>query len=393
MNLSAQQDAALVAVRRWLAEKSAPFFYLAGYAGTGKTTLARHFAEGFEGRTAYGAFTGKAASVMRSKGCTGATTIHRLIYVQRPRSVEELRELQEKLLTETDPIKVRALRQRIAEEVTAARRPSFTPNPDSVLKEVDLVIVDECSMVGRDMAGDLLSFSKPVLVLGDPAQLPPVGSAGFFTKGEPDYMLTEVHRTAAESPILRLATQVRQGHTPDYQPTGAARVVRRGELPPEAYAACDQILVGKNETRHATNARVRALKGRRTELPEAGERLVCLRNCHDLGLMNGDIYTTLAAARDGGDKVGLHVEAEGGGMPVEVEAWRAPLLGQDLQDFDHTNKVQEFAFGYVLTVHKSQGSEFARVAVFDESRIFRAAARSWLYTAVTRASEELILVR
>lgn len=395
MQLSPQQDLALSAVRRWLQTRSTPFFYLAGYAGTGKTTLARHFADGLDGTTSYGAFTGKAASVMRSKGCVGATTIHRLIYVQRPRSPRELEELKEKLAKELDPIRQRAIRQQLAEAVADARRPSFQPNPDSVLRQEDvrLVIIDECSMVDRRMAEDLLSFEKPVLVLGDPAQLPPVGGGGYFTKGTPHFMLTEVHRHARESGILRLATAVREGRTPEYCAEGDARVVHRGQLPPAEFAAQDQILVGKNDTRHATNARVRSLLGRRAQLPEAGERLVCLRNCHELGLMNGEVYITTKPARDGGDRVGLTVEPEGGGMPVEVDAWRSPLLGQDLADFDHTNKVQEFAFGYVLTTHKAQGSAWPKVAVFDESRVFRATAKQWLYTAVTRASRELVLVR
>ena len=55
-------------------------FRLFGYAGVGKTTLARHVAQGARGEAAFAAFTGKAALVMRSKGCAGATTIHALIY-------------------------------------------------------------------------------------------------------------------------------------------------------------------------------------------------------------------------------------------------------------------------------------------------------------------------
>ena len=58
-------------------------------------------------------------------------------------------------------------------------------------------------MVDEDLGRDLLSFGKPVLVLGDPAQLPPVKGGGFFTEAEPDVMLTEVHRQAADNPIIR----------------------------------------------------------------------------------------------------------------------------------------------------------------------------------------------
>ena len=66
-------------------------------------------------------------------------------------------------------------------------------------------------MVGEDMARDLMSFKKPILVLGDPGQLPPIKGEGAFTNVAPDIMLTEIHRQAAESAIIRLATMAREG--------------------------------------------------------------------------------------------------------------------------------------------------------------------------------------
>jgi len=80
MNYSPEQQRALDAVSAWHKEKSQQVFRLFGYAGTGKTTLAKHFAEGVKGSVYFGAFTGKAAHVLQQKGCLGATTIHSLIY-------------------------------------------------------------------------------------------------------------------------------------------------------------------------------------------------------------------------------------------------------------------------------------------------------------------------
>ena len=82
------QDAALKAVAAWLKARpgsrgTPQVFRLFGYAGTGKTTLARHLAEGVDGRVVFGAFTGKAALVMRRKGCADASTIHSMIYRAR----------------------------------------------------------------------------------------------------------------------------------------------------------------------------------------------------------------------------------------------------------------------------------------------------------------------
>ncbi len=152
MQWSPEQDAALKAVASWLKSGENQVFRLFGYAGTGKTTLARTFAEGIDGEVAFGAFTGKAALVLRHKGCGNATTIHSMIY--RAREAE----------TET---------------------PSFELKTEGVASKADLIIIDECSMVDADLGRDLLSFGTPVLVLGDPAQLPPVKGGGFFTEANP----------------------------------------------------------------------------------------------------------------------------------------------------------------------------------------------------------------
>ena len=83
MSWSPQQDAALKAVAEWLRRGDRPVFRLFGYAGTGKTTLAKHIAEDVDGEVAFGAYTGKAALVLRSKGCPDASTIHSMIYRSR----------------------------------------------------------------------------------------------------------------------------------------------------------------------------------------------------------------------------------------------------------------------------------------------------------------------
>ena len=72
MQFSTEQDAALVAVSNWLKQGFPQVFRLFGYAGTGKTTLARHLAEGVDGDVLFAAFTGKAAMVLRSRGAKKA---------------------------------------------------------------------------------------------------------------------------------------------------------------------------------------------------------------------------------------------------------------------------------------------------------------------------------
>jgi len=399
MNWSPQQAEALDRVAAWMKNKDKPYFYLAGFAGTGKTTLAKHFAEGVSGEVAYGSFTGKAASVMRSKGCDGATTIHRMIYTPASKSGQKLRVLRDKLeraKSEKDDQLVMTLRIQVMDEVEKMKSPNFDLNADSNIRTASLVIVDEISQINDQMGKDLLSYNIPVLVLGDPAQLPPVRGTGFFTERKPDMMLTEVHRQARESGILRLATEIREGRQIDYCDYGDAEVVRKGDIEPEEVPEYDQVIVGKNKTRHATNIRMRQLLGRTSALPEVGDRLLCLRNNHDLGLLNGEIYYAGTAARPLDETVSMWIVPDGAKVESRgqlIEAWTAPLLGERLEHWGQNKEVQEFGYGYVLTCHKSQGSQFDNVIVFDESSCFRADAARWLYTAVTRAAKRLTVVR
>src|SRR6516164_2611569 len=245
-----QQDEALKAVAGWLKAKPGrrdvpQIFRLFGYAGTGKTTLARHVAQGVDGKVLYAAFTGKAAQVMRNKGCGGASTIHSLIY----KALESEEE-----------------------------QPSFELWADAPAAKAKLIVIDECSMVDAELGRDLMSFGVPLLVLGDPAQLPPVSGGGFFTNAAPDVMLSEVHRQAQDDPIVRLSMQVRAGERLAPGQYGVSAVVTRADLDPQLVLAADQVLVGRNATRRAYNERMRLRRGFAGGLPEAGDKLVCLRN-------------------------------------------------------------------------------------------------------------------
>src|SRR6478736_3478176 len=191
MRWSAQQQAALDAVAAWLRRGEPQIFRLFGYAGTGKTTLAKQVAADTEGEVAFGAFTGKAALVMRARGCPEASTIHAMIY--RSRESDE-------------------------------GGPLFVLNRSSVAAKAALIVVDECSMVDAELGRDLASFGRPVLVLGDPAQLPPVKGGGFFTADPPDVLLTEVHRQARDNPIIRLSMAVREGRPLERGAYGESRV-------------------------------------------------------------------------------------------------------------------------------------------------------------------------
>jgi ATP-dependent exoDNAse (exonuclease V) alpha subunit len=358
------QDAALSAASNWLkrARGRSSIFRLFGYAGTGKTTLVKHIAEGVDGKVLFAAFTGKAACVMRSKGCYSASTIHSLIYKARESGEET---------------------------------PSFELWNDAPASKAKLIIIDECSMVDAELARDLMSFGVPLLVLGDPAQLPPIHGGGFFTDAKPDAMLTEVHRQAQGDPIVRLSMEIRAGNPLTQGQYGETQVVRRDALDPKRVHDADQVLVGRNVTRRAYNARLRERRGFTDALPMAGDKLVCLRNNRRKGLFNGGLWVVKESpkARRQIIRMRLKPDEDLGERLIKVSV-RPECFTGTIEEFDWRQRkaYDEFDFGYVLTVHKAQGSQWDDVVLFDESAAFPDNRDRWLYTGVTRAARRLTIV-
>lgn len=423
---SPQQDAALVAVAKWLADENGPqVFRLFGFAGTGKTTLARHFGQGVEGIVLYGAFTGKAAYVLRIAGCEGATTIHSMIYHSAEQSRARLRDLERSLVelraeltveyqdeakrmdgVERDEAehfledrvanhpRVMDILHRVKEERNALSRPMFTLNPESAVKTAKLLIIDEVSMVDGRMGEDLESFGTKILVLGDPAQLPPVYGGGFFTDNTtPDVMLTDIHRQAEGNPIIAMATKVRQEQELAIGSYGESLVSEKCHIDESHAKAADQILVGRNKTRHASNRRMRALMGREG-LPMIDDKLVCLRNNHDIGLLNGAIWFVNDVGMIEHDRIHMTLTPDVKGDELNIEAHTHHFLGNEQHlPWWERKEAEEFDYGYALTVHKAQGSQWNDVLLFDESHCFRADRWRWLYTGITRAAERVVVVR
>ena len=375
MEFSPQQDDALKAVARWLKAGKPQLFRLFGYAGTGKTTLARHFAEHVDGQVQFAAFTGKAAQVLRSKGAVNARTIHSLIY--RPRGEEA-----------------------VEDEATGKTsiNPTFSINRQSPIARAKLVIIDECSMVDEQLGRDLMSFGTPILVLGDPAQLPPISGGGFFTEHEPDHLLTEIHRQARDNPIIRLALDVREGREFMRGDYGDARVIGKEEVNQDLVLGADQVLVGTNRTRRRYNARLRELKGFSAAYPQAGDKLVCLRNDPAKGLLNGSLWKVMTSSRET-VKPGINLlvspeEDDPDRGVAKIKLLKAAFEEQDTEiPWSTKKRFDDFDYGYALTVHKAQGSQWDEVVLFDESWAFKDTRQQWLYTAITRAAKKLTIVR
>lgn len=374
MQWGAQQNKALSQVSAWLKNPGdKQVFRLFGYAGTGKTTLAKHFAEGIS-RVAFGAYTGKAALVLRQKGCMNAATLHSMIYLPSPKSEADIAEMREQLfnlkislqepeglmLTDEEVAchqRVKFLQEQIEDENARLQQPRFTLNRNSDVKSCDLIIIDEVTMVDTRMGEDLLSFGVPVLVLGDPGQLPPVGGSGYFTKQKPDILLTEIHRQAQDNPILQLATMAREKKELPLGRYGSSEVITMSELKErtQQVTELDMILCGRNKTRRTTNQRLRELAGIQDMYPVAGERLVCLKNSAQEGLLNGGLWE-VSSVESHSDDLRRHMSINSIDEPMktDVEALSMIFRGEDTNKVDYFTIASAawFDYGSCLTVHK-----------------------------------------
>ena len=412
--LSEDQLRGLDAIDQWLRDRSSPYFTLGGYAGCGKSTLVgRLLAESAGMRVAVCAFTGKAAHVLRTKGIKRAKTIHSTIYAP----TEVCKNCEHPLEQRRDPWDYDAPIFEPDPQAVEVGDPSQQPHPPTVefrpraptcdripgcagagektqfklIPELDaqLIVVDEASMVSTQIHNDLLSFGIPILYVGDHGQLEPIGANPKLML-DPHFKLEKIHRQAEGSEILQFAQHVRTHGTPKTFGKDAV-VLDTNRVPRDAHEY-DIVLCGKNTTRVAVNARIRRDRGFTSPLPEPGESVVCLRNNREHKLFNGMLATVLdVRVDDRVDHPEIDIEDDEGVVRRGLRFEPAQFGSEDILD-TRSRKTCLFDFGYALTVHKSQGSEFSRVLVLEWFHRDTSAAR-WRYTAATRASEQLVWCR
>jgi exodeoxyribonuclease-5 len=333
----------------------------------------------------YGAFTGKAASVMRSKGCDDADTIHSLIYcptikcscVKRPPC-------------NSPPCSTAVVEGRcpyVREEAT-----DYVLNPASAVADADLVVIDEISQVNTELGRDLMSFETKVLVVGDHNQLPPIEGGGYFTNAPPDFSLTEIHRQEVGSPIIHLATQARCGAPMLIGIYGDSAVIAQHQFSSERLINFNQVICGRHKTRCAHNRRIREILGFTGDIPLPGEKVVCLKNNRAKGLLNGTTWRVVEAAADGRGFYDMVIKSGDNGRIAHVVS---PIATFGLENNDGGKHPGDpFDWGYVMTCHKAQGSQWESVCLIDESYCWRRdnQHRHWLYTGVTRAAKRIVIV-
>ncbi len=400
--LNPDQKVADKKISDWFFNGTRQVFVLTGYAGTGKTALLKHTVlNTLKLDDAYSAAfvtpTGKAATVLLKNGVT-ACTLHRLIY--QSQTVEQEVEVNGK------KIKV--------EKLIFKRR-------ESIDKAIKLIVVDEASMVSDGILADVLNFGVKVLLCGDDAQLPPVEGFNSFLK-QPDHTLTQIVRQQQDNPIIKLATLAREGKPIPFGSFGGQAYViygRKflGERRQGLLTRCDQIICGLNRTRTRINEEVRRINGFEG-LPQDGEKLICTYNNWEqyiddemrFNLVNGIIGTAIDPFYDHDTYMGFMQFKPDfldgvcpDALPFDTGVFENGEYrykhGDTFAKFDENGEptgvfqLNRFEFGYCISCHKSQGSEFNNVVVFDESYAFKEDKNRWLYTAVTRAKEKLVLVR
>ena len=387
-----QQEGLKIALERHRANEK--YTVIAGYAGTGKSTLVKFIIDALDvdkDKVAYATYTGKAAEVLRKKGNPNAMTLHKLLYDSIPRQGGGFIRIPKKML------------------------------------EYKIIVVDEVSMVPKSMVDMLLNHRVYVIFLGDPFQLPQIDKKENHTLlDKPHIFLDQVMRQAAESEIIQLTMKIRNGEQIDFMNGKEVIIAPKASLVTGHLTWADQIICATNASRISLNNQMREILGY-SGLPQDGERMICLRNYWEdfsedgssslVNGMTGIIKNPFESFR----MAPMYVKMKNHKMDViqgefisddgktfnSVEMDKGMITtGEFSLDWRETyalgqlkNKIgdivpREFTFGYAITGWKAQGSEWDHVLAIEERFPFDKKEHArFLYTVCTRASKKLVLIR
>ena len=408
------QEEALNLIHKWFHQTSVRTFKLGGLAGTGKSSLIPFIHE-FLGISSseviYSAPTNKATLVVQNRLAlngiiANALTVHKTFYMKEERHCDDCP------LTET----LRNICHGRSGYNKCGCYLDFHTKAN-VNSNIKLIICDESSMINREVYQDLLDSTRnniKVLFIGDHGQLEAIEDSQiqkvlgkFDLMQYPDFTLTEIQRQAKDSAILKVAYQARKGFDIEFGEHGpGVKKVRIGdELD---FDANDPSIVGityfanvdHENPKHRGRISVTDLNRMwRNNLglsghPTLGERLVCRDYVRRIGIPKG----TMGIVQD--FKI------------MDKESYYVNMVLDDGREYEGTISAEQFGlnkaiwgrqhldkwdFGYGLTCHTAQGSEFDSVVIFEPSKGFanwlgRQSYSRWLYTAITRAKRNLLLV-
>ncbi len=388
-----EQLRAIQMAKEWIKtppKSRSPVFVIAGYAGTGKSTVLSHILDEMnipKYSVAFATYTGKAAVILRQKGLN-AFTIHHLMYQVYKNAIGKL----------------------------SFRKKTKLPS------SIELIAIDEIGMVPEQIMEDMIAYGVPILGLGDNGQLPPIyGENRYITN--PQITLTQVYRHALDSGVLRLATDIRNGIFSTCKKYGNdVTFITKKELKVQTLLTYDQVLCATNTSRIGLNTTMRRLLKYKSKLPCKGDKIICVANnfkevvayyddleyfmvngltgkcvddCYDIGI--GDALQ-LEVLLDGiaGESVQIYCTSKPFSNTYEEigeSIKRSKDLGQsELEEFEGRllNKIE---YGWAITVHKSQGSQWNSILVYDDC-FYRSDPDylRWMYTAVTRAQTKVAIV-
>lgn len=407
-----------------------PLVALRGLAGTGKTTLIPHLRAALETRglrSVVGSPTHRAAMLLRRKGIPDASTVHEhaLMPFFTPDYVRALRWLGESAECQLDPPPqpdVDGLPWLVHQHCQAAldaakalprQRPRVSGR--KLLSSIGLhgqhffagfgpkrgegvLIVDEASMVGKSMLDLCQQAYQQIILVGDPGQLPPVKDQAVLSLVE-GTDLSEIHRQAADSPIIQLAYRARQGEhfwrgsLTQLGDLSTSEIVEVPQADPAAFLD-SPLIVHRNTTRIACTKAIRKALGYNPGTLYPGEPLVCRATSQAdraLGFYNNGLYRVTAA--DPTTPRLLTVE-DADGEEYDIQIHVEELDGENI----HPEAIP-FRFGYCLTAHTAQGGEWPTVYIslpdlhaYVKGCLARKqtdALTQWSYTAITRAKDRL----
>lgn len=344
------------------------------------------------------AYQGKAACRMTMTGLP-ARTIHSAIY--RYEKVP---------MTDSEGRYLRNERGKIKQKGIFVKR-EYIGEKEGLVK---LIVVDEAGMVNGEIGEDLKSFKIPIIVLGDLNQLPPVFGKPYFLTN-PDVVLTKIMRQNEGNPIVYLSQQVLAGNQLNLGIYGKSAVLQRSDLTDTMFSKSDIVLTETNRLRWNINNyfREELRKYKQLDYPHNGEKIICRKNNWKRSIDNG-IYLTngMSGYVDTIYKYTYDRKAKTMTMDFRPDftdsifkditfnyEFMYSLRQNTLEEQDNPKDAlndfynDRFEFGYSITVHLSQGSQYNKVLYLNEN-IMRTKEdqRKLTYTAITRAIDSINIV-
>lgn len=432
IQLTEEQKKAFALIHETISGVGATHCTIGGYAGTGKTTIISFLAGTTNRRIAYATYTGKAYLVLKDKLKKMSTDFDSIPYIGT----------------------LHGLLYRPIKDLKTGRILGWGNGGaiDSD-EDIDAIVIDEASMVPQKIFNDLKGIGIPLVFVGDHGQLPPV-EGSFNIMSHPDVRLEKIHRQAENNPIIKISMLAREegkipfgkfGDNNEVLKTNDKSIIQSTSFwERQAKEGMHNLLMisNTNWSRAKWNSTIRQRLGFPKGEPCVNDQVICLVNDWKFDICNGLIGRIVEVEKCVWEKYSLCSYTGMGGKKVNVNigAWfkvrvlfdnnvdwfgyafrkqfgyggKQMLLRDEFTTTSHrilgiiksykdTGRNQPddlpypnilLDYGYCITAHKSQGSEAKKVIVIEERNKYQSDEqwRRWLYTAVTRAKERLIVI-